>query len=261
MSRPVFLILTILCYFTLVQNVCIEQPGELPLNGIACVKTNNYTDDIQKLPKPSSEIILVFALSDIPTLVNHGFTPLADVVSHLLVARTGLKTIEDDAFAGLTKLQRLYLGDNELTEVKASWFRGLEKLESLHLKRNRIVQFDPNVFQHLPNLQELDVSMNRLRCFNVEHLKTLNATKTDVDRNPYDWICAVPILRWSKENGKELLFYDDAEKVANECYDSITDGPNKSKMLDDCISAKLDEALKNPELLGVPTSTASLVES
>jgi len=74
--------------------------------------------------------------------------------------KSGIKGIAPGAFENMDQLERLDLGRNELTELKASTFRGLRRLRELTLRANDIREIAAGAFLGLRALEFLDLSDN-----------------------------------------------------------------------------------------------------
>lgn len=67
-----------------------------------------------------------------------------------------------DAFAGLEKLELLWLNNNQLAELPPDVFAGLANLKELWIWWNHLTELPPGVFSGLLNLEHLFVNTNRL---------------------------------------------------------------------------------------------------
>jgi len=81
----------------------------------------------------------------------------------LNLPNSGIKGIVPGAFENMDQLERLDLGRNQLTELKASTFRGLRRLRKLKLRLNDIHEVEPFAFLGLHHLKELDLSSSSFR--------------------------------------------------------------------------------------------------
>ncbi|CAH1244049.1 LRRTM2 [Branchiostoma lanceolatum] len=91
-------------------------------------------------------------------------TPLdPSVVCTLALIDAKITDVENNTFAGFTRLERLSLDSNRLTNVKQTWFTGLEKLLTLILSNNHIKQIDPGSFTHMTRLHLLDLENNLIQ--------------------------------------------------------------------------------------------------
>ena len=73
-------------------------------------------------------------------------------------------------FSGLSNLQRLDLGDDNLSELPPGAFDGLSNLqEPADLGGNNLSELPPGVFDGLSNLQELDLGVNPGTPFRITH--------------------------------------------------------------------------------------------
>jgi hypothetical protein len=73
-----------------------------------------------------------------------------------------LRTIEPNAFAGLSRLLEFEIGGTSIDMVTASMFSGMTSLQRLHLSRNQIRSLPHDAFSLLPNLQQLTFRENLL---------------------------------------------------------------------------------------------------
>lgn len=98
--------------------------------------------------------------------------------------------IENGAFAGLHKLQRLSLIGNRLPILSTNGFRDLTNLQQLILQRNEIEQIERNSLWHMRDtLRYLDIRDNLLQCIAIEELAELKKLeRLDAMNNP--WLCS-----------------------------------------------------------------------
>ncbi len=104
-------------------------------------------------------------IGSIPAGLFSGDTPLASLTD-LDLSRNSLREIQDERFAGLSNLERLYLTQNSLSEhgVRPQAFRGLSALQHLDLQRNDFRRFHGSQFSGLTSLQTLAVQDNPACC-------------------------------------------------------------------------------------------------
>ena len=70
--------------------------------------------------------------------------------------------IAPDAFAGLERLELLWLNNNQLTELPPDVFAGLASLKELWIWWNHLTELPPGAFSGLTDLEHLFVNTNRL---------------------------------------------------------------------------------------------------
>ena len=75
---------------------------------------------------------------------------------------TTVKTVDEDAFAGLPNLGSLQLASNQLNELPGGVFRGLDNLHSLELSHNDLRRLPDDIFADLSKLQVLSLWKNQL---------------------------------------------------------------------------------------------------
>lgn len=109
--------------------------------------------------KDANELIkLELQHNDIHIVPRDAFAELTRL-ERLSFSGSHIKTIEDFAFNGLSQLVHLILERNYLTEIKRNTFAGLMNLESLDLSSNRISTIEEDAFS-LPKLQYLFLHRN-----------------------------------------------------------------------------------------------------
>ena len=90
-----------------------------------------------------------------------GLQPFVQL-ERLYLTNNKIGEIKANTFAGLTKLERLYLGGNQIKEIKANAFDGLPNLQELHLYSNKITTIAADIFAGLTKLEWLDLSGNEI---------------------------------------------------------------------------------------------------
>nr|AGJ51142.1 variable lymphocyte receptor C [Petromyzon marinus] len=161
-------------------------------------------------------------LADVPTGIPAS-TEKLDLQS------TGLATLSDTAFRGLTKLTWLNLQYNQLQTLPAGVFDQLTELGTLWLSANQLKSLPPRVFDSLSKLTYLSVGQNQLQSIpkgafdKLTNLQTLylygnklqsvpdgafdSLGKLEVltiNNNPWDCECAsiIYFVNWLKKNPK-----------------------------------------------------------
>ncbi|XP_007435975.1 vasorin isoform X2 [Python bivittatus] len=144
----------------------------------------------------------VFCISRRSPVVPQGLPP---DTAHLYMFESGIRSLSEDSFAGLSTLQlldlsqnlisslprnvfqplpglyNLDLSSNQLQEITNESFHGLHLLERLYLDRNRIQVIHPAAFDSLENLLELKLQDNQLQTVPPLNLPTL--LLLDISRN------------------------------------------------------------------------------
>ena len=96
---------------------------------------------------------------------------ISSLSDDLELTAQGIKGIVPGAFENMDQLERLDLGRNELTEIKASTFRGLRRLRKLKLHGNEINEVAAGAFLGLHDLKHLDLSGNTPRASRTTNLR------------------------------------------------------------------------------------------
>ncbi|XP_043667582.1 chondroadherin-like [Vespula pensylvanica] len=145
--------------------------------------------------------ILIFQ-SDIRQLPKDTFSRYAKTLVALNLQNCNIKDIDDDAFRGLTYLQKLTLSSNNISQVKDRWFQELMSLQQLDFSYNQITTIQSLAFERLSNLRRLDISENRLGCLESNVLQPLRALdKLRFEGNPLTFQCRAKLTLWLKDHG------------------------------------------------------------
>ncbi|XP_034485945.1 relaxin receptor 2 [Drosophila innubila] len=83
-------------------------------------------------------------------------------------------TLRENLFANMTRLQKLTLKYNNISQVPPGSFSGLLHLERLELSHNNFSKLSHVIFKDLPSLQWLFLVKNQLRFFPMEHLALMH---------------------------------------------------------------------------------------
>ncbi|CAG5123894.1 unnamed protein product, partial [Candidula unifasciata] len=83
--------------------------------------------------------------------------------------------IPSRAFADLSSLKRIDLGNNQISYIAPDAFSGLNSLSSLVLYGNKIMDLPPGVFSGLKSLQLLLLNANKLSCVRQDAFKDLSS--------------------------------------------------------------------------------------
>ncbi|XP_076653427.1 uncharacterized protein LOC143359389 [Halictus rubicundus] len=157
----------------------------------------------------------------IEKLPRYGFFRFGNSLRILDLNDCHIREIEDGAFAGLHRLQRLSLVGNHFRVVGVEWFRDLLNLQQLILQRNEIEQIDRTALWRVANsLRHLDFRNNRLRCIAIEELAELKKLERfDATGNP--WLCSCRGHLQSFLTQRNVGFEIDAGR----CYKNENDIP------------------------------------
>ncbi|KAI5640074.1 leucine rich repeat domain-containing protein [Phthorimaea operculella] len=146
-------------YLTLYGNEFITVSGA----GFAFTEEMNATDAVEfadtSMRWPGSP---AWAIG-----LQHG---IFENLRELDLRKCNIQRLVDDIFANMPKLEALYLGENQISQISTNTFRGLDNLLHLDLSRNFYYNTDPrvdvcvnfentSVFRGLRKLRSLDLSM------------------------------------------------------------------------------------------------------
>ncbi|XP_076300740.1 uncharacterized protein LOC143218952 [Lasioglossum baleicum] len=181
-------------------------------------QTSVFTS-LDRLPDKTSWIEISGLTID--KLPRYGFFRFGNSLRSLDLRDCHIREIEDGAFAGLHRLQRLSLVGNHLRLIGVVWFRDLLNLQQLILQNNEIEQIDRTALWRVGNsLRHLDLRNNRLRCIAVEELAELKKLERfDATGNP--WLCSCRSNLQSFLTQRTVGFEIDAGR----CYENENDIP------------------------------------
>ena len=128
--------------------------------------------------------------------------------------RRGLTEIPDDI---PNDVQEVFLGSNDITEIKANAFSNLAKFTHLYLGRNEISRIEAGASEGLDNLKYLDLRNNSLESLGLEVLDDLpRPLELDLEGNVFD--CD------SNSVGCHLRKEEDEKTITFVSEPSCTDG-------------------------------------
>ncbi|XP_076232670.1 uncharacterized protein LOC143178097 isoform X2 [Calliopsis andreniformis] len=176
-------------------------------------ETNVFTS-LDRLPDKTTWIE-IYGLT-IETIPRYAFFRFGNSLQSLSLNNCRIERIEENAFAGLHRLQRLSLIGNGFLIVGANWFRDLVNLQQLILRNNDIEQIERTALSYVgDSLRYLDIRNNRLRCLATEELATLRMLeRLDAIGNP--WLCICRSRLQSFLTHKNIGF----EINAGRCYEN-----------------------------------------
>ncbi|XP_054000331.1 leucine-rich repeat, immunoglobulin-like domain and transmembrane domain-containing protein 2 [Hylaeus anthracinus] len=181
--------------------------------------------------------------SKIPSVHGHAFSRFAASLVTLDLHGSGIEFIDQSAFIGLTKLEKLILWGNKLRTVPRDWFAYTYSLKTLDLSFNFIEVIDYAVFQMLSNLENFYFDYNQIKFIDYTmfaYLKSLKNVK--FEKNPLSWGYRAH-LTWQLEN-QHVKYTEQYENwgwmnvAIKECTDSGY-GEIPTDTVLDCIVAKL----------------------
>uniref|UniRef100_A0A8C5U8W3 Leucine rich repeat LGI family member 3 n=1 Tax=Malurus cyaneus samueli TaxID=2593467 RepID=A0A8C5U8W3_9PASS len=118
-------------------------------------------------------------IPELPSVPTPALTPLPSLCS--LLNSNKFTLIGDNAFAGLSHLQYLFIENNDIQTLSKGTFRGLKSLTHLSLANNNLQTLPRDLFKPLDILSDLDLRGNTLACdckikWLVEWLESTNTT-------------------------------------------------------------------------------------
>jgi Leucine-rich repeat (LRR) protein len=126
---------------------------------IKSTKIQEFPENLFAMNKKLSE--LIFSTLEIKTLPEKIFASQTELTS-LSLKSIPFAYLPTNIFNPLTKLERLHLTEVNL-KVNPKWFKTLTKLIKLGLSMNRITDLPKDVFSSLESLEHLDLSENQIK--------------------------------------------------------------------------------------------------
>ena len=106
---------------------------------------------------------------------------IPDDVQEVFLGSNDITEIKANAFSNLANCTHLYLGKNKISKIEAGAFKGLDNLKYLDLSNNSLESLGREVLDDLPRPLELDLEGNVFDCDNNSvgcHLRKEEDEKT-----------------------------------------------------------------------------------
>ena len=101
-----------------------------------------------------------------------------------IVTDSGVKSIDRDAFSGMTKLETLDLSGNEIEEIPEDTLHDNKELIDLFVNNNNLKRLPSNLLSQAPSFQRLMASNNSLEVIDADLFKnTPNLKILSLDNN------------------------------------------------------------------------------
>ncbi|GLV41265.1 Leucine-rich repeat-containing G protein-coupled receptor 4 [Carabus blaptoides fortunei] len=131
-------------------------------------------------------------------------------ISHLIMRKNGIKTVEDNAFADMENLVHLSLEENHMTSFEPQLAIGpAPKMTHLYINRNKLSKVRRNMFTGMPNLQVILLNINRIERFgNQAFVDLRNLGLLDISNNVLEEI-ETNVFHVAGMKHLQLLFVHD----------------------------------------------------
>ncbi|KAL6265261.1 hypothetical protein P5V15_002041 [Pogonomyrmex californicus] len=242
-------LLLIYLFYILFQVALLESPCETitykQKNNVdfRCTQLTTLENNLDQAWTNTTSITI--SDSNIPNISGHSFAKFGATLETLDLHESGIQTCDAEAFIGLTKLKKLMLWGNKLTNVPAEWLMNMYSLQTLDLSFNFIQWLDWRVFQMLPNLENFYFDYNQLSYIDYSLFAYLgNLKRVRFSKNPWKWPYRAR-LTWQLENQKVEIsdMWEDwnwMNVVIKDCIESGRGELPSDKVLD-CAVEKLLE--------------------
>ncbi|CAL7936522.1 unnamed protein product [Xylocopa violacea] len=182
--------------------------------------------------------------SKIPLIPKYSFKQFGATLTTLDLHGLGIEIIHSMAFAGLARLENLFLWGNRLKTVTKYWLTDMYNLKTLDLSFNSIETIDYHIFELLPKLENFYFDYNRITFVDYTMFAYLqNLKNVKFEKNPLSWGFRAH-LTWQMEN-QHVKYSEDWENwrwmniVIKECSESGLYGEIPADTILDCVVAKL----------------------
>lgn len=100
---------------------------------------------------------------------------------------------------------------NRIMKIHSETFAGLKRINNLWLDNNQLSKFDEGLLEGI-EIDDLRIDHNNIECLEGDLAKILKANSSHIDANPFKCECVQNMKTWSKAKGKNVdLFYSDME--------------------------------------------------
>ncbi|XP_066274935.1 leucine-rich repeat-containing protein 26-like [Branchiostoma lanceolatum] len=124
-------------------------------------------------------------------------------LSQLIVRDSQVKSVSENAFDGLSKLETLDLSYNQIGSLGKGTFKDLHALRELYLQGGLLQNIEEKSFDSCKTLHKLHLQSNRLTSLPKDLLSPLKSTLKQLGLTGNPWACdcyIVPLATWLKEN-------------------------------------------------------------
>lgn len=144
--------------FSALQNISVLL---LANNKIRYIESNSFagTSNVQ---------VILLSNNPLQIIQSHAFASLTNVVS--LIFPSGIRTIEQDAFNGLSHVGLLKLSYMDLIELKSYTFRGLSHVHALYIQESDLGIIQKYAFIELVHVDRLNILNNKIDLIERLHL-------------------------------------------------------------------------------------------
>ncbi|XP_040214567.1 leucine-rich repeat-containing protein 19 [Rana temporaria] len=136
-------------------------------------------------------------------------------LTELNLSNNIIKSLPNDTFSGLTKLEVLILKDNLIIAVEEFSLKGLESLKILDLSDNQIIELPTNILP-FKQLEKLNLENNKMTNLDIKDaLKDLK-TPLNITLHGNPWDCGCSLINLSKwlTSSTVILENEDITKCA-----------------------------------------------
>ncbi|KAG5890955.1 hypothetical protein JTB14_026310 [Gonioctena quinquepunctata] len=144
----------------------------------------------------------------------------SDLLTRISLQNNSIETLPSHAFKNLKSEKKfgsvdltinLIFSHNKIKKIDQQAFAGLVRINNLWLDNNLIEEFSGNLLKDV-QIDDLRLNNNNIECFKGDLNDIFKANTTHIDSNPLECGCLEEIKEWTKKNGKNVeYFYADME--------------------------------------------------
>ncbi|KAM5194582.1 leucine-rich repeat-containing protein 19 [Mantella aurantiaca] len=186
-------------------------------------------------------------------------------LTELNLSKNTIKSLQNDTFSGLAKLEVLILKENDITTVEELSFQGLDNLRILDLGCNRITELPTNLLLPFKQLQEFNLQNNNMTSLDIKDaLKDLK-TPVNITLSGNPWNCSCSLLNlseWLSDStvtlkNENITMCATPENMRNYTIKAILTSPDMHKCNANETSSSATAATYSEDSTTSPPSTVS----
>ena len=171
-------------------------------------------------------------LSNVSDCADVTDSQLSRIEGTITVAGNASNTLQDGDFAGLSRLEILYVHNN-LTSIEVDALDGLSALRELHLNSNSLTSLPSDVFDDLTILEKLQLESNGLTSLPedifentrlLNHLNLMSNGLTALPDGLFDGLSGLRALHLGSNPGSPFTFTAELERAEGGVLVKVSEG-------------------------------------